>query len=82
MKNIIRVGVDLAKNEPELFTQWFDNLSPLLKETPQLHHSLYILTAIKNYLDNENDESKLLVLQKEERALIREGLGLTPSAST
>ncbi|MCJ8274970.1 MAG: MarR family transcriptional regulator [Psychrosphaera sp.] len=77
ISGISQAGVRIAKDKPQEFSQWFDNLSPLLKETPELQHSLYILTAIKNYLDNENDESKLLVLQKEERALIREGLGLT-----
>jgi DNA-binding transcriptional ArsR family regulator len=74
---VSQAGLEIAKEKPQKYTQWFDNLQPLLQETPQLQHSLYILTAIKNYLDNENDESQLLVLQKEERALIREGLGLT-----
>ncbi len=74
---VTHAGALIVKEKPELFTQWFDNLKPLLQESPQLQHSLYILTAIKNYLDNDNDESQLLVLQKEERALIREGLGLT-----
>ncbi|NQZ10582.1 MAG: MarR family transcriptional regulator [Algicola sp.] len=79
---VTQAGAEIVRDKPQQFSQWFDNLQPLLKETPQLLHSLYILTAIKNYLDNENDESKLLVLQKEERALIRESLGLTPSATT
>ncbi|MFT4928369.1 MAG: hypothetical protein ACI8WB_004488 [Phenylobacterium sp.] len=76
---INQAGLDIAKQAPDKYSQWLDNLSSLLENTPELEQSHRTLIAIKNYLDNDNDESQLLVLQKEERELIREGLGLVES---
>jgi DNA-binding transcriptional ArsR family regulator len=71
-----KAALETAKDTPQIYNQWLDNLRPFLASKPTLQQSQRILQTVKNYLDNNNDENQLLVLQKEERSLIREGLGL------
>lgn len=67
---------EIARVNPHQYDKWYNSLLPLLESTTELNACLTILKTIHNYLENDKDESQLLVLPKEQRSLIRQALGI------
>lgn len=69
-----QVSVKLAKNAPKRFDLWLYGCQSLLDNEASLAQSKRLLLAVQQYLHNNQDIHQLLVLPKEERALVIDAL--------